>query len=86
MHLIPMEKGEYNMSMLYEMKKKALKATNAKRSNKVIKTISSVDKKDLYYANKDAIDQNKKERIENMQEVIENDHYYKSLILKNKNN
>lgn len=69
-------------SKYFKFKKKALKATNAKRSNKVIKTISSVDKKDLYYVNKDAIEQNKIERIENMQAVIENDHYYKSLILK----
>ena len=74
------------MSMLYEMKKNALKATIAKRSNKVVKTVSSVDNRDLYYKNKDAIDQNKREKVENMQAVMENDHYYKSLILKKENN
>ena len=74
------------MSMLYEMKKNSLKATIAKRSNKVVKTVSSVDNRDLYYKNKDVIDQNKREKVENMQAVMENAHYYKSLILKNENN
>lgn len=76
-----------NMSMLNKMKKKALKATNSKRSNKVVKKIITADKKGLYYSNKDIIEQNKIERIENMQEVIENDHFYngdKKLSLQNK--